>query len=241
MDASGEGGTARADVEVEDAAVVWSVAVEERSERLAREPLVIVMHGRGSNENDLPQLWPRLPAGVVYASLRAPIDGTPWGLDGWTWFDLGEPGAPARASVDAAVSAVLAWLDRVEAEFGAPPAIVPMGFSQGGMMSIELLRRAHHRFAAAVDLSGVSGVGETPGDAALAARRPPLFWGHDLDDPLITPEGRERTERFAAGHFEVTDALYPGIGHSISLAELGDVSDFLRAVLPIGGAGTQVV
>ena len=54
-------------LQIDDEAVVWSVAREERSERLAEQPLVIVMHGRGSHENDLAALFPLLPEGVVYA------------------------------------------------------------------------------------------------------------------------------------------------------------------------------
>ncbi|GAA2241572.1 phospholipase [Herbiconiux moechotypicola] len=223
-------------VQIDDAAVVWSVPWEERSERLASQPLVIVMHGRGSHEADLPTRWPHLPAGAVYASLRAPLSAAPWNMGGWTWFDLTVPGPPSRASVDAAVAAVLGWLDRVESEHGAPTAVAGLGFSQGGMMSMELLRAAPHRFAAAVDLSGVVGVGEVAGDEVLAGRRPPIFWGRDLDDPAMTAEAVGRTEAFLAGHATATERRYPGIAHSISLDELADVSEFLTSSLPIATA-----
>ncbi len=220
-------------LQIDDSAVVWSVPRAEISERLSDEPLVIVMHGRGSHENDLASLFPLLPEGVVYASLRAPISGEPYGLGGWTWFPLGVPGSPAPADVGAAAHAVLAWLDRVEASFGAPAAIAALGFSQGGMMSIQLMREAPYRFAAAVDLSGVAAGGTTSGDEVLAARRPPLFWGRDVDDPIIAASGVESTQEWAPSHFSVTAREYPGIAHSISPAELEDVSAFLREVLPL--------
>jgi len=219
-------------LQIDDEAVVWSVSREERSERLAEQPLVIVMHGRGSHENDLAALFPLLPEGVVYASLRAPISGAPWGMGGWTWFPL-EADGPTPAAAEAAASAVLEWVDRTEQEYGAPPAIAALGFSQGGMMSIELHRAKPYRFAAAVNLSGTALRGERAGDDDLARRKPPLFWGYDLEDPIIPAIGIERTEVFAPAYFSVTERRYDGIAHSISPEELGDVSRFLQAVLPL--------
>lgn len=222
-------------LEIDDSAVVWSVAREELSERLVDEPLVIVMHGRGSHENDLAQLLPMLPADAVYAFLRAPISGEPWGLGGWSWFPLDAPGGVTSEAATAAAGAVLAWLDRVEAEYGAPRAIAAMGFSQGGMMSIQLLRMRVHRFAAAVNLSGASAPGVLPSDDELAAVRPPLFWGRDVADPVIAAEAIARTAEFVPSRFRVVERLYPGIAHSISREELDDVSAFLRVTLGLEG------
>ncbi|WP_440710168.1 alpha/beta hydrolase [Herbiconiux sp. YIM B11900] len=229
--------TDAAPLTIDDEAVVWSVPRDRIAESLATQPLVIVMHGRGSHEADLPSLFPFLPEGIVFASLRAPLSGAPFGMGGWTWFPLAAApdgtGSPAGADVVAAADAVLAWLDRTEAQHGTPPAVVGLGFSQGGMMSIELMRSAPHRFAAAVDLSGVSAIRTVDGDEVLAERRPPLFWGRDAADPIIPLAGVERTAAFAPRHFTVTERLYPGIAHSISREELGDVSAFLRAALAL--------
>ncbi len=227
---------ASADLILDDDAVVWSVPRAELSERLAGEPLVIVMHGRGSHENDLAALFPLLPEGVVYASLRAPLSGAPFGMGGWTWFPPGEPANPALDTIDAAGRAVLGWLDRVESAFGAPPATAVLGFSQGGAMSIHLMRLAPYRFAAAVNLSGFAVRGPVAGDEALTARRPPLFWGRDEADPVIAAAGISCTTEVVPELFTVTARLYPGVGHGISPEELADVSAFLRAALPVDPA-----
>jgi phospholipase/carboxylesterase len=216
---------------IDDDAVVWSVPTAERAERLASQPLVVVMHGRGSHENDLAGLFPLLPEEFVYASLRATLSGQPYGLGGWTWFTPGEPAAPPVSSVEGSVSAVLRWLDRVEAQFGRAPVVAAMGFSQGGVMSIELLRSAPQRFTAAANLSGFVARDAAEGDERLAETRPPLFWGRDVEDPIIVASGIERTAAFVPGHFTVTAREYPGIAHSISSEEAGDVAAFLRAAL----------
>lgn len=216
---------------IDDDAVVWSAPADELGRRLASEPLVVVMHGRGSHENDLAGLFPLLPAEFVYASLRAPLSGQPYGLGGWTWFTPGEPAAPPVSSVAGSVSAVLAWLDRVESRFGRAPAVAAMGFSQGGVMSMELLRSTPERFVAAVNLSGFVARDSAVGDDRLSQARPPLFWGRDVEDPIIAASGIERTAAFVPDHFTVTAREYPGIAHSISSEEAGDVAAFLRSTL----------
>jgi phospholipase/carboxylesterase len=219
---------------IDDDLIVWSVARDDLPARLPDRPLVIVMHGRGSHENDLPGLFPYLPTGAVYASLRAPRVSPAPIVDGFEWFTSDVAASPTLGGIGRAADAVLAWLGRVQASVGAPSAVAVMGFSQGGAMATHLLRLEPERFVAAVNLSGFSIPGELPGDAWLAGHKPPLFWGRDPADPVLPPVALERTDAFVPGHFSVTDAPYPGIGHSISTEELDDVSAFLTRVLGLG-------
>src|SRR5690606_13058927 len=68
-----------ADIAIDPELVVWSTEPEGRDQH----PLVIVMHGRGSDERDLASLFTLLPSGFTSASLRAPHDYGP----GFAWFD----------------------------------------------------------------------------------------------------------------------------------------------------------
>jgi len=189
-------------------------------------PLLVLLHGVGSNEQDLPGIVPHLGQAWDWVSLRGPFD-TPGG--GAAWFPISVPGRPERAPVDAAVAGILAWLD--EATDGQP--VVPLGFSQGGMMVTELLRHRPDAFPAGVVLSGFVAPDHLPGDAVLAERRPPLFFGRgDRDESLIPPEAFVRTEGWARDHTTATIRLYQGLGHSISAEELADVAAFLQTVLP---------
>ncbi len=65
-------------------------------------PVVLLLHGLGSNENDLPSLAAWLPRGLAWASLRAPIE-----MDhgGASWFPLDLPNEPEQAGVEAATDA----------------------------------------------------------------------------------------------------------------------------------------
>ncbi|MBK4347572.1 alpha/beta hydrolase [Lacisediminihabitans changchengi] len=202
---------------------VWSVAAEQRVQALASRPLLVLMHGRGSNERDLASLAPLLPAELVTVSLRAPL---PLG-DGYSWFPPAEPGLPAPTAAAAATDAVLAFLDSL------PPTgqVGLLGFSQGGAMVTHLLRSEPERFAAGVVLSGFSLAGELPGDAVLASLRPPVFWGRDVADPVISPDAIDRTAAWLPVHSTAVVREYPGVGHSISREELDDVTEFLEATL----------
>lgn len=205
-----------------DSAVLWSEPFAPGDTR----PLVVLMHGRGSNEADLFSLVPALPDGAVYASVRAPISEG----DGWSWFVSGQPGSPDAASAVAATRGVLAWLERV-----APAARVSVvGFSQGGAMTTQLLRHAPEQFASFVNLAGFTidgaGLGEEE-DARLAVLARPVFWGRDPADPVIPASAVERTLLWLPQHSSLTVREYPGIDHSISRDELDDVVGFLRATL----------
>ncbi|RFA11279.1 hypothetical protein B7R54_13585 [Subtercola boreus] len=196
------------------------------------------MHGYGSHENDLISLAPLLPEGTIAASLRAPLVAPQPVVDGYAWFTIGQPGNPHISGLDDAAASVLEWLDRVEAVYGTPPSVATLGFSQGGAMAVHLLRTAPERFVAAVNLSGFTVSGEAPGDQVLAEVLPPVFWGRDVADPIITAEAVARTEAWLPGHSTLTAKLYPGIRHGVSQEEIGDVALFLRAAQS-GGSGTS--
>ena len=199
--------------------VQWTRPAAER----AGTPLLVALHGVGSNERDLLGLAPALPAAWTVASLRAPM---PWG-PGWSWYPLGTPGSPALEPVDEAVAGVLDWIDSVAAEH---PRIGLLGFSQGGSMALQLLRARPGAFAFAVSLSGfvVPGVGDSR-DEAVAAVRPRVFLGHGDLDPVIPHEATARTQAWAAAHTDLTDRSYAGLPHAVSAEELADVAAFVDA------------
>lgn len=204
----------------------------------AGSPLLVLMHGLGSHENDLIQLAPHLPHEFVCVSLRAPLSAyAPH--DGYSWFPLSlQPGGvtaeQAAGLAEAPAQAVLRWLDELFAERIAPsvpPRIAVMGFSQGGVMVTTLLRLRPDAFLAGVNCSGFSAPGQLSGDERLRLLKPPLFWGRDDADPIISPLAVAETARWASVHTTLTERAYSGMAHSISLSELRDIHEFLTAVL----------
>ncbi|TQM65798.1 alpha/beta hydrolase [Klugiella xanthotipulae] len=221
------------DVLIDDSLVRWSVPVDRVADALATRPLLLLMHGYGSFEGDLIELAPLLPDYFVCASPRAPLVAPAPVENGYAWFQIGDPGNPSLAEGDASVAAVLAWLDALAAHIpGGLPRVALMGFSQGGAMVTHLLRTLPARFLAGVNCSGFILSGDKPGDVELARRQPPVFWGRDVGDPIVTGEAIRRTAEWLPTHSTLTTRLYPGIQHSISREELGDISAFLAETVP---------
>jgi len=209
-----------ADIAIDPELVIWSCEPEARDQH----PLVVVMHGRGSDERDLASLFPLLPSGFTYASVRAPHHFGP----AYAWFDdsVEPPGDPRMASADDVAHAVLVWMRHLP---WRPTTVGTLGFSQGGALATHLLRQGHGIVSFAVNMSGFVVGGSHPADAALATARPPAYWGRGAVDPLFTPELIHRAEQWLPHHTTLTGAVYPGLGHSVSDEMLRDVAEFLRA------------
>lgn len=213
----------------------WSVPREQLAAELESKRLLVMLHGYGSNAADLFSLTPYLPDDFVFAA----VEGLEPAGPGWAWFPIGiDPvtGDLMRdlKDVHQATESLVAWFDALEAELGELPDTALLGFSQGAAMSIELLRHQPERFAGAVVLAGFALPDETPGaagrDAALAAVRPPVFWGRDPEDPVISQQLIDFTRAWLPAHSTLDARLYGRIGHSLSIEEVEDAATFLRGL-----------
>ena len=190
-------------------------------------PMVLLLHGYGSHERDLVGLTSWLPTELSWVSLRAPGD---MGFGGYEWFPLALPSEPSQDGAREAVEAIWEW---VEASVPEDVPVVPLGFSQGGLMALEMLRTRPVRVPAAVCLSGFVTLEGATADATLASRRPPVFWGRGLLDQVIWPAAVERTAAWLAAHTTLARHEYPGLAHGVEPGEMEDVAAFLRSVLSL--------
>jgi phospholipase/carboxylesterase len=103
--------------------------------------LLVLMHGVGSNEQDLFSLAPHIPERFHVLSLRAPFR---MGPGAHAWFDFSiEPGGERTINeAQEAESRALAAkaIESAAEQLGIPPErVVVGGFSQGGIMALSLL------------------------------------------------------------------------------------------------------
>lgn len=204
---------------IDDEAVLWSASASDRAGR----PLLVLLHGYNSHEGDLFGLAPYLPLAPAIASLRAPIDAG----YGYAWFPLPDQVEDVSVdSADLATTAIVEWLDRVAPD---TTSVGLLGFSQGGAMALELLRRAPERFAFAVALAGFALPGVREGDERMQQLAPPVFWGRGTDDEVIPAAAVARTQEWLPEHADLDARIYEGLGHSVSERELADVTAFLQA------------
>ncbi|MCG6568694.1 alpha/beta hydrolase [Tessaracoccus sp. ZS01] len=203
---------------IDPALTLWST---EQREGL---PLLVLLHGFGSNEEDLFSLVPYLPGGIAVASLAAP-GAPPAPMPGRAWFPMGTLGNTHEVIADAA-AAVRRWID---AEAGTAPSVALLGFSQGASVALEALRQGPERFDAVLALSGVVSPFGSDGDARLGELRPPVFWGRGSLDTVFAEELIDHTAQWLPEHSTPTVHLYPGLGHGIAQEELGDMASFIEA------------
>ena len=120
-----------------------------------RPPLLVLLHGVGSNELAMAALTKWFDPRFIVVSARAPIELEPFSF---AWLHVTfTPHGPIIEG-DEAIAAcrrVAAFVDEVVAAYGADPDRVYLaGFSQGGIVGLGTLLTAPERVAGAVCMSG---------------------------------------------------------------------------------------
>ena len=178
-----------------------SLAARIRPAAGAAEGALVLIHGRGADENDLFPLLDLLDPErrLLGAAPRGPLALPPGGAH---WYVLGGIGTPEATTFSGSYDALGEWLDGLLAEHGlAHDRLVLGGFSQGGVMTYALgLGRGRPRPAGLIALSGF--IPKVDGFALdLSPPLPPVAIGHGALDNVIGVEWgrRARAELEAAG------------------------------------------
>lgn len=200
-----------------------------RGEQDGDRPLVVLLHGRGSDEADIVTLADHLPDGLDYAAVRAPIaEG-----GGYAWFANRGIGRPVAESLAETMAWFRTWLDAV-----APTRpVVLVGFSGGAAFAGGLVLDDPRRYAGAAILYGTlpfeAGVPTTPNRLAGL----PLLVVHGDADMVIPRELLERTWTYLhddAGS-TTTGVRDPG-GHGLTMVTVDAVARWLTDVTATASA-----
>lgn len=196
--------------------------------------MVILLHGYGSNGEDLIGLapyWRRALPDTVFLSPNAPQP-CPGAPNGYQWWALTNFSPAARvAGVREAAPIVDAFIDAQLARFGlSEDRLALVGFSQGTMTALHVGPRRARRLAGVVGYSGMLADAQAP--AAEMATRPPLLLIHGDADPMVPVAalGQAKAALEPLG-FEVATHISPGLGHSIDEPGLRLGEAFLSRVL----------
>ena len=203
----------------------------------ALPPLLVLLHGLGSNERDLAGLGSQLDPRLTVVSVRAP---RPY-RSGFAWFGidwrLDGSLVPKTTQARETLTDFVRWLGAAPARLGTDPRrTYLLGFSQGAMMSLGVLRTAPERVAGIVALSGkfdddLFGAARASSDAMAGVA---LFVAHGTNDDLLpVSDGRAIRDIFEPLIRDFTYREYP-IPHAIGPGEIGDVAAWLRERLDRG-------
>ena len=198
----------------------------------APDSLVVLLHGRGSNGEDLIGLadfWTEAFPHAMFHAPNAPYDfeGGPFG---YQWYSSGRPEL-RREGLDKVSDAVNTYLDGLLDQYGLDSSrCVLVGFSQGTMLSLHLAPRRHKALAGVVGFSGAMSTSDTLKEEL--ANKTPICLIVGTNDTMIPPERSEAAAKLLA-ELDVPHELHilPGLGHSIDRRGLEHASHFMNAVL----------
>ena len=196
-------------------------------------PLIILLHGYGSNMHDLAGLAPSIHSkGYVYICPNAPLP-VPLGpgLTGFSWTPL--PEAMTFDDILAAQDALSAFVDEVMEEYHATPGQILLGgFSQGGMMTYQLGLPRPGLFGGLMALSTRIADPEELRSHLPRERNQPIFIAHGAQDPLIPVDQAHQTREFLEAEGYKPQYKEYAMGHDISQEVLKDLVQWIQQVLP---------
>jgi phospholipase/carboxylesterase len=189
---------------------------------------MILVHGRGASAADILTIAEEVMfPGVAYLAPQAA--NSAWYPNPFT--------APVESNepyLSSALEVLASLLSRVETTVPAA-RVVLLGFSQGACLTLEFAARHARRYGGVIGLSGgLIGPDGTPRDYPRGFERTPAFLGCSDVDPYI---GKDRVieagqvlERMGA---DVTVRLYPGMGHTVSADEIGEVRKIMESAAAV--------
>lgn len=186
--------------------------------------VVVLLHGRGSDKNDLQGLRPQLPHEWVLVTPQAPFPGAPWGYGGGgAWYRYKQDDEVWEDTLRESLSRLDSFLAELPKALGFEPGrLILGGFSQGGTVSLAYALSRPGAVAAALNFSGFLAAAVELDERGGAPPETPIFWGHGLGDPAIpiglAEKGRNRLRRAGA---KLVERDYR-IGHWIVEEEVAD-------------------
>jgi phospholipase/carboxylesterase len=196
-------------------------------------PLLLLLHGIGSNEHDLYGLAPFLDQRFLIISVRAP---NTLGPGSYAWFDADfTPRGPVinPEQAEASRKTLITLLHEATTAYGADPErVYLMGFSQGAIMSASVALTQPELVAGAVLMSGRI----LPEILPLIASNEeltglPFLVVHGTADMVLPiSHGRASREFLSSLPVELTYHEYP-MGHEVSQESLADVTTWLTEQL----------
>ncbi len=192
----------------------------------ATPPVIILLHGYGSDEKDLFELRKSFPARYLVFSVRAPYAA---GLQGYQWFQPGKSDGNSP-EVENSSKLILKFIKEVTRKYNADKnQVYLIGFSQGAMMSC---------------VAGLTSPETIKGIAVLSGRLFPalrdklklspalkqlkIFISHGTSDNRIPfTEGKSSAGSLAKLGLKPDFHEYNGMGHSINEQVMLDLVKWL--------------
>jgi phospholipase/carboxylesterase len=196
-------------------------------------PMILLLHGLGSNEHDLFSFAPYLDKRFLVVSARAPFSLFP---GGYAWFQIDFTPGGLRMHADQAEQSrliLLEFLDYLLENYEADAERVYLaGFSQGAMMSMNIALTHPEKVAGVLAMSGRVLPDLLPKMADPEQLQDlPIFVMHGIyDDVLPIENGRTTQEILSQLPVALTYKEYP-MAHEVSAQSFADAMAWLNKEL----------
>ncbi|HUD91425.1 alpha/beta hydrolase [Sphingobium sp.] len=200
----------------------------------APDALVVLLHGYGSNGEDLISLASMIQPALPNAAFVAPNAPSqiPRMAAAYQWWPIETFSMTERAAGAAAAAPMLDAFLTAELEAAGLPSnrLLLAGFSQGTMMALHVGLRRTETVAGIV---GISGMLVAPDQLEIDIRsRPPVLLIHGTDDEVVPFRSMDLANAaLTAASVPVEMHVSPGLGHSVGQDGLEAAAAFARTVI----------
>lgn len=205
--------------------------VREPKIKQEKNPLLLLLHGYGSNEEDLFSFASELPDEYYVVSVRAPYDLQPYGHAWYAiHFDADENKFSDDAQATESRDLIIQFIDELIAKYPIDAANVNLiGFSQGAILSYATALSYPEKIARVVALSGYLNEKIIVDDfTSKNLKNLKLFISHGTVDQVIPVDWARKAKPFMENlGLDVTYKEYP-IGHGVAPQNFYDFKNWLE-------------
>lgn len=205
--------------------LIYELRSPKNVEQGKKYPVIFVLHGMGSNEQNMLPLVAGIENDVFVFSIRGPIQQPP----GYAFFTIKGFGNPHREVFDLAVKKLEEFIEYAEGEYPIDPEqVYLMGFSQGAILSMTLGLKLGNRIKGIIALSGY-----IPAFVKEEYELQPLdevsvFISHGEHDPVLPYEWGVDAEAYYKQHgAKTTFKSYPE-SHTVSMLNYNDFTAWFK-------------
>lgn len=193
--------------------------VRQPTVRTEHPPILLMLHGVGSNEKDLFALADRIDGEYLVVSARAPHS---YGQQGFGWYKVDfATGKPVidDAQAEASRKLLIGFIEELVAKYDADAQrVYLMGFSQGAIMSFAVGLTEPEKVAGIATFSGrmmeKTKAGISTNKKALSTLK--VFMSHGTQDPVLKYQYALESKKVLEQHGIQPTFVTDQVGHTIS-------------------------
>ena len=210
---------------------IFNYLIQQPKEIQEKNPLIILIHGYGSNEEDLFSFAPELPENAFIVSVQAPYQVPPYGF---AWYAISFDADMNKFSDDAQAiksrDLLVEFIDELCVKYPIDQKDVNIiGFSQGAILSYALAVTYPEKVNKVVALSGYFNADIMQPKADLSVyNHLKIFGSHGTVDQVIPVEwARKASELLKSYAISFEYKEYP-VGHGVAPQNFYDLKAFLE-------------